>query len=256
MNKIAHIKSVILGLQGTQYNVTENIQRHFEHAVVKAVLRKDFDQKLPDVMAAYNAHLVARQSPIKALADELNISKTSLQRGIYAELEGGVYGYKVKHITPDYKLLRATERAAKHVDFATVTKLSGDLAEEFYRVSGLRHLHQRASIFAHEDVDFAHKASPDAYWPALDYLGYQDGDDLSEVLLVDTNLDHLSCAKDMGMQTALVGGQNKGLGNGAPIDFEYQNVKVLLHELYTAKENAQPKSSERPKWELPFLHHL
>ncbi len=253
MKKIAQITDVILGLQGTQYNVTDSIRRHFEHAVINAVAAKDPNHKIEDAMAVYDRHVAGRVSPVKGLADALGISKNSLQREIYAQLEGGVYGYKVKHITPDYKLLRATRRAAVHVNFATVTRLSGDFAEEFYRVSGLRDIHARESIFAHEDVDFANKTTQAAYLPALAHLGYQEGDDLSTVLVVDNNAAHLACAKSMGMKTALLGGQNKGLVQGAQIDFEYQNIKGLLHELYRAKESAQPKQAARLTWELPFL---
>lgn len=248
MKKLAKVRAVILGIQGTQYKITDNIQRHFESAVHDAVKSKDHENKIPNILGAYEDYTEQRVSPIKAFSDVLGVSEMSLQKEIHANLQDRVYGMAIKHIKHDSKLHAATEKLSGAVRFATLTKLSSDFAQEFYRVSGLRNIHRRDSIFAHEDVDFADKSTMEAYWPVLNYLGYKEGDDLSGVLVVDANRDNLACAKAMGMVTACIGDKNLSPLNGDPIDFEYENVKVLMNEVHNAIREEKGPVSNRPSW--------
>jgi hypothetical protein len=248
MRKLARVRAVILGVQGTQYKITDNIQRHFENAVVAAVKEKDHNNIYPDILGAYAQYNEERVSPVKAFSDTLNVSEYSLQRGIYARLQGGIFGLPVQHIKHDTKLYKAIDRLTKDVTFATVTKLSADLAQEFYRVNGLREVHKRESIFAHEDVDFANKSSKQAYIPALEYLGYAEGDDLSSVLVAGDDKAHLACVREMGAMTAYIGDQNRSIIHGGDVDFEYQNVKVLLHEMHDAIRQEKAKAVIRRSW--------
>jgi hypothetical protein len=252
MKKLARINAVILGIQNTQYKITDNIKRHFDAALVCAVKEKDHDDKIANVVGAHAAFNIQRISPVRGFAEALNISENSLQKSIHRNLQEKIYGHAIQHIKHDSKLCAATDRLTKHVKFATLTQLNADFAQDFYRVSGLRDVHSRASIFAHEDVDFAHKTTVDAYWPVLSYLGYKQGDDLSGVLIVDANREALACAKDMGMITACIGDKNLSPLQEGPIDFEYQNIKVLMNELYNAQREATP--TQAPKWhDLPYL---
>jgi hypothetical protein len=50
MKKLAQINAVILGIQNTQYKVTDNIKRHFEAAVILAVKEKDQSNKIDNLM--------------------------------------------------------------------------------------------------------------------------------------------------------------------------------------------------------------
>jgi hypothetical protein len=240
MKKLAQINAVILGIQNTQYKVTDNIKRHFEAAVILAVKEKDQSNKIDNVFGSYESFNAQRISPVRGFAQALDLSEHSLQKSIHRNLQSKIYGHPIQHIKHDSKLCAATGRLAKHVKFATLTQLNADFAQDFYRVSGLRDVHSRESIFAHEDVDFAHKTTTDAYWPVLNYLGYKQGDDLSSVLVVDANRDALACAKDMGMITTCIADKNLSPIYKGPIDFEYQNVKVLMNELYNAKREVAP----------------
>jgi hypothetical protein len=246
MKKLAHINAVILGIQNTQYKITDNIKRHFDAALVCAVKEKDHNDKIANVVGAHETFNAQRISPVRGFAEALSISENSLQKSIHRNLHSKIYGHAIQHIKHDSKLCAATDRLKRHVEFATITHLSSDFAQDFYRVSGLRNVHSRESIFAHEDVDFAGKTTVDAYWPVFSYLGYQQGDDLSGVLVVDANREALACAKGMGMITTCIGDKNLSPLQEGPIDFEYQNIKVLMNELYNAKREATP--IQERKW--------
>lgn len=248
MRKLAQVRAVILGIQGTQYKITENIQRHFDLAVTGAVKEKDHNNIYPNIIDAYAEYNAQRISPVKAFSEALGVSEHSLQRSIYRKLHNNVMGMPVKHIKHDSKLFKATERLQEDIAFATVTKLSADMAQEFYRVTGLRNTHPRESIFAHEDVDFANKTSAEAYVPALRYLGYEEGDDLSSVLVVGDDKAHLACAREMGALTAYIGDENSSIIHGGDVDFEYQNIKVLFHELHDALRIEKALNQKRPNW--------
>ena len=246
MKKLAKIDAVILDIQNTQYKVTDHIKRHFDMAVISAVKEKDHDDKIANVLSAHAAFNAQRISPVRGFSEALSISEYSLQKTIHRNLHDKIYGYPIQHIKHDSKLCAATGRLTKYVKIATLTTLDADFAQDFYRVSGLRNIHKRESIFAHEDVDFAHKTAAEAYWPALNYLGYKQGDDLSAVLVVDDNREALSCAKDLGMTTVCIGDANLSPLQNGPIDFEYQNIKVLMNELYNAKREVTPNDGR--KW--------